>query len=227
MFTTPETQLYKSQYDMLYESTEANPYLKYSSRASKNKALKTSDKRIIQAINENKASIDSLSSTLTTGLISQNAKIGNLDGDATLNAAFQATGFNSLADGIIKLHEKATAETKNIYFIYPKIISTTNFPEIYVPMELHAVSATARYSVIDNSLSNISQDIKIELQHTSKDNPDAFTTFKELTIPVGLSSVSEELDIDLPVGIMRAKILEFPSTGLKNVSIVVTSTEKL
>ena len=224
MFTTPETQLYKSQYDMLYESTEPNPYLKYSSRASKNKALKTSDKRIIQAINENKSSIDKLSATMTTGLISQNAKIGNLDGDKDLYDAFQATGFDSLADGIIKLHEKASTETKNIYFVYPKLISTTNFPEIYVPMDLHVVAVTARYSEIDNNISSIDQDIKIELQHTSKENPMAFSPFKEIIIPVGQSLASEECDIDIPKGIMKAVIKEYPAAGIFNLSVVVTST---
>jgi DNA/RNA endonuclease G (NUC1) len=45
MFATPETQLYKNQYDALFESTEKNPYLTASTRASRNKALKTEKKR--------------------------------------------------------------------------------------------------------------------------------------------------------------------------------------
>ena len=227
MFTTPETQLFKDQYDILYELTDKNPYLKYSSRASKNKALKTSDKRIIMAINENKAAIDSLSSTTITRLVNQDGKIGNLDGDPQLNADFQATGYSSLADGLIKLHAKSATETKNIFFIFPKVIATTNMPEIYVPLNLHIISIYARYSEIDNSMGSINQDIKIELQHTIKENPTSFITFKEIVIPTGQSFVSEDFETDLPIGVMKAVVTQMPSAGIQNLNITVTSTENL
>ena len=227
MFTSPETQLFKDQYDALFESTETNPYLKYSARASKNKALKTSDKRIIMAINENKASIDSLNATVSTTLVSQNNKIGNLDGDAQLNADFQATGYASLADGLIKLHAKSATETKNIFFVFPKVISTTGMPELYVPLNLHVINITARYSELDNNMVNINEDIKVELQHTSKENPTSFVTFKEIVIPAGQSLTTVECDEDIPSGIMKAVVKEYPEGGIYNLSVVVTSTEKL
>lgn len=226
MFATPETQLFKNQYDALFETTENNPYLKASTRASKNKALKTSDKKIIGAINENKTKIDSLDATVMTSLVNQNNKIGNLDGDPILASAFQATGYTSLADGLIKLHEKTGTMPKNIIFVFPKINDSTIFPEIYIPFEMHLTNVIARFSEIDNNVADLNTDVIIQLQHTVNTNPTGFTTFKEVTIPVtqGDSFVSEDFVQDLPSGIVKARIAQFPD-GIKNLNIVVTATK--
>ena len=37
-FSTPTSKLYENQYDALVEKPDLNPYMKYSKRASSNKA---------------------------------------------------------------------------------------------------------------------------------------------------------------------------------------------
>ena len=223
MFATPQTQLFKNQYDALYVDTKDNPYLPASSRASKNKALKTSDKKIIGAINENKASVDALNATTLTTIASMNNKIGNLDGDANLNAAFQATGYPNIAQGIIGLHEKATSNTKNVYFVFPKIISTTSFPELYIPFDMKVVAISARYSELDNNITDIDTDIMIELQHTIKESPTTFNAVESVTIPVGSSyNFNNDLNINLNAGILKAVVSGYPGIGLKNLNVVVS-----
>jgi hypothetical protein len=224
MFTTPVTQLYKSQYDILFESTEPNTYLTASSRASKNKALKTSDKRIIAAINELKSSIDSLSATTISTINKQNGIIGNISGDPELYAAFSAMGYDSIADGLIKINTKVGKNEKQIVFVFPKINQSTVFPEIFIPYGIHITSATARFSTVDNDLESITSDIKIGLRHTNNDDPTDFQLFKELTIPIGSSTITEEFEEDLQSGIIKASFIEYPD-GLKNVNIVITCTK--
>jgi len=232
MFATPETQLYKNQYDALFESTEKNPYLTASTRASKNKALKTVDKRIIAAINEVKAKTDSLNSTVNTTLVNQNTKIGPLDSDPDLYNEFQEAGYTSLADGIVKLNKKVGDASKNIVFVIQKVNSSTVFPEVFIPFDMHVINVTARFSEADNDKSQFTDDIIIQLQHTDKAAPTEFTTFKTVTIPVANSVtnnaaesfVSEDFEQDLPSGIMKARVTQFPD-GLKNLNIVVTVTK--
>lgn len=227
MFATPETQLYKNQYDSLFESTEKNPYLTPSARASKNKALKTEDKRIIAAINEVKAKTDSLNSTVNTTLINQNTKIGPLDSDPDLYNEFQNAGYTSLADGIVKVSKKVGDASKNIVFVIQKVNSSTVFPEIFIPFDMHVINVTARFSEADNDKSQFTDDIIIQLQHTDKAAPTGFATFKTVTIPVtnnAASFVSEDFEQDLPSGIMKARVTQFPD-GLKNLNIVVTVTK--
>ena len=228
MFTTPETQLFKSQYDILFETTEKNPYLKASSRASKNKALKTSDKRIIQAINENKTRIDSINSTVISTLNAQNAIIGDQLGDAELKAAFDATGYASLSEGIIKLNTKTGKMEKQLMFIFPKVTTSTVWPELYIPFNMTILSVAARFSEIDNIVADITNDIKFVLQHTDNKNPTNFTTFKEVSIAVGQSFVSETLStaIDLPSGLIKAVIQGAPE-NLKNINVVVIATKRI
>ena len=228
MFTTPETQLFKSQYDILFETTETNPYLKASARASKNKALKTSDKRIIQAINENKSRIDSINSTVISTLNAQNAIIGNQLGDPNLKAAFDATGYANLSDGIIKLDTKTGKMEKQIMFVFPKVNTSTVWPELYIPFDMTILSVAARFSELDNTIANISNDIKIVLQHTDNANPTNFTTFKEVSIAVGQSFVSETLNttIDLPSGLIKAVIQDAPE-NLKNINVAVIATKRI
>jgi hypothetical protein len=228
MFATPETQLYKNQYDALFESTEKNPYLTASTRASKNKALKTVDKRIIAAINEVKAKTDSLNSTVNTTLVNQNTKIGPLDSDPDLYNEFQNAGYKSLADGIVKVSKKVGDASKNTVFFFQKVNSSTIFPEIFIPFDMHILNVTARFSEADNDKSQFTDDIIIQLQHTDKAAPTGFTTFKTVTIPVtnntADSFVSEDFEQDLPSGIMKARVTQFPD-GLKNLNIVVTVTK--
>lgn len=228
MFATPETQLYKNQYDALFESTEKNPYLTASTRASKNKALKTNDKRIIAAINEVKAKTDSLNSTVNTTLVNQNIKIGPLDSDPDLYNEFQNAGYTSLADGIVKVSKKVGDASKNIVFVIQKVNSSTIFPEIFIPFDMHILNVTARFSEADNDKTQFTDDIIIQLQHTDKADPTGFATFKTVTIPVtnnnADSFVSEDFEQDLSSGIMKAKVTQFPD-GLKNLNIVVTVTK--
>lgn len=228
MFTTPETQLFKSQYDILFETTETNPYLKASNRASKNKALKTSDKRIIQAINENKTRIDSINSTVISTLNAQNAIIGDQLGDADLKAAFDATGYTSLSDGIINLYTKTGKMEKQFMFVFPKVNTSTVWPELYIPFDMTILSVAARFSEIDNTVSNITNDIKIVLQHTDNASPTSFTTFKEVSIKAGESFVSETLDtaIDLSSGLVKTVIQDAPE-NLKNINVVVIATKRI
>jgi len=238
MFATPESQLYKNQYDSLFEDTEKNPYLKSSKVASKNKALKFKDdtgkkvKNVVNAINANKEAIDALTNTTVTQLASQNTKIGNLDGDPELYEAFQATGYSNLAEGIINLHEKTTTDVKNIVFVFPKVNTSTIFPELYIPFDMHLENVTVRFSVEDNQeMETFTNNIKVVLQHTSNDNPTEFTTFKEVVMEntnqnsfISVNFTEDDEIRDLPAGIMKARITEFPD-NIKNVNIVVSATK--
>ena len=222
MFATPETQLFKNQYDILFVDTQDNPYLKSASRESKNKALKTSDKRIIKAINEIKAKADSVESTTNSFIAFTNNIIGDHAGDADLHNNFVNTGYQNLTEAVIGINSKVKDITKEIVFLIPKINSSIVSPEIAVPFDCTIKKVLARYSTDDNVVSNITSDIVIALQHTDNADTTAFSTFKTITITPGNSiQVDNVDDYAFTNGFMKAKVVSCP-VGLKNLNVVVT-----
>ena len=222
MFATPETQLFKNQYDILFVDTQDNPYLKSASRESKNKALKTSDKRIIKAINEIKAKADSVESTTNSFIAFTNNIIGDHAGDADLHNNFVNTGYHNLTEAVIGINSKVKDITKEIVFLIPKINSSIVSPEIAVPFDCTIKKVLARYSTDDNVVSNITSDIVIALQHTDNADTTAFSTFKTITITPGNSiQVDNVDDYAFTNGFMKAKVVSCP-VGLKNLNVVVT-----
>ena len=222
MFATPETQLFKNQYDILFVDTQDNPYLKSASRESKNKALKTSDKRIIKAINEIKAKADSVEASTNSFIAFTNNIIGDHAGDADLHNNFVNTGYQNLTEAVIGINSKVKDITKEIVFLIPKINSSTVSPEIAVPFDCTIKKVLARYSTDDNVVSNITSDIVIALQHTDNADTTAFSTFKTITITPGNSiQVDNVDDYAFTNGFMKAKVVSCP-VGLKNLNVVVT-----
>lgn len=72
-----EDDLFKLQWDALYESTENNPYLPYKTSATLNKSLLTNNKRVIKAINEILEKAETASQTV----IDFSSRFNNIMGD--------------------------------------------------------------------------------------------------------------------------------------------------
>ena len=102
-FSTPTSKLYENQYDALVEKTDLNPYMKYSKRASSNKALNTKRKDAVGAINELLAAQQGLQTTTVTALQKINGVVGDHSADPQLKKDFDATGYQNLTEGIIDL----------------------------------------------------------------------------------------------------------------------------
>ena len=234
-FTTPKINLQKNQYDNLFESTSDNPYLTKSAKASKNKSLNTTSKSIIPAINELKKSSDSLSKTLTNGLAAQNNYLGDFAKDATLLKNFKATGYKSIADGVIALKEDSdkaksalSQTTKEIVFVFPKVTTTTVFTEIYIPFKSKIQSIDASCSSVDNKNRNSADaEILFTLQH--KDNGSAtFDAIQSLSIAKGSTYTTTSFTDPVAIneGILKLYINKAPKE-LKNFSVIVTVIKDL
>ena len=200
-FTNPVTDMYKNQYDNLYETTEKNPYLKKSAKASKNKALNTTKKGVIPAINELKSGADTM----------------------------KKTGYKSIADGVIALKEEAdTAKaaiestTKEIVFVFPKISTTTIFTEIYVPFKYKILKIDAHVSNVDNKRATTGTEVSFTLQHKSNESI-TFDDIQSLEIASAdtFASISLAEPIEKPEGVLKVTINKYPKE-LKNLSVIVT-----
>lgn len=232
-FTNPVTDMYKNQYDNLFETTAQNPYLKYSRKASKNKALNTTSKGVIPAINELKTSSDTINTTLINGLAAQNKYLGDFANDKELYNSFKGTGYKSIADGVIALKEEADnakaaieSTTKEIVFVFPKVSTTTIFTEIYVPFKYKITKMDAHVSNVDNNRSLPNSEIGFTLQHKSNDSI-TFDDIQSLEIASGdsFATISFSNPIEKPEGVLKVKIDKYPKE-LKNLSIIVTVSKE-
>ena len=228
-FTNPVTDMYKNQYDNLYETTEKNPYLKKSAKASKNKALNTTKKGVIPAINELKSGADTMNKTLINGLAAQNNYLGDFANDQTLYDSFKKTGYKSIADGVIALKKEAdTAKaaientTKEIVFVFPKISTTTIFTEIYVPFKYKILKIDAHVSNVDNKRATTGTEVSFTLQHKSNESI-TFDDIQSLEIASAdtFASISLAEPIEKPEGVLKVTINKYPKE-LKNLSVIVT-----
>lgn len=230
-FINPKTQLYRYQSDILWETTKTNPYLKSSRKPSRNKALDTSNKNVIKAINEVNTYSKNLSRTLTNGLAAQNTYIGDFSNNKDLYDSFKQTGYNSLGEAVVELNkstDKLKADTKEIVFVFPKVTTDTVNPEILVPFKGKILKIDAKISNVDNpSREDETDEVKLTLKHTSKDG----TTFEDITsLTIGIDTTYSAAVLDTPVGInndvLKVSVDQAP-VGLKNLSVIVTVSKEL
>ena len=104
-YVVSEDDLYKLQWDALYESTENNPYLPYKTSASLNKSLLTNNKRIIKAINEILEIAETANQSVVDFASRFNSIIGDEMADPTLLENLRSIDENFFK-AIVKVHHE-------------------------------------------------------------------------------------------------------------------------
>lgn len=232
-FSTPTSKLYENQYDALVEKTDLNPYMKYSKRASSNKALNTKRKDAVGAINELLAAQQGLQTTTVTSLQKINGVVGDHSTDPQLKKDFDATGYKNLTEGIIDLKNTQAdvledvkkivqTITKDVCFVYPKMAENSVSLEQYIPFKGKLTRVIARCSKIDNAAPR-SGKINVVLQHASKDNV-VFNNIQNIVLNDGEYFVEYDLSdnpVELDNEILKVLLVKFPKS-LINFNIVAT-----
>lgn len=98
-------EIKKLQYDILYTSTENNGYLQPSDVEILNKALKTTNKRVVNAINEVLSKANTSLNTITNFRDRFNDVMGNEIADPDLKTNLLKIG-NNVQDAIYKLYDR-------------------------------------------------------------------------------------------------------------------------
>lgn len=127
------------QSDVLIETTANNPNFKTSKVASKNTALKTSDKRVVGAVNELADKQDTIQLSVKNSINKQFEIIGDVISKPKLADNLKAVSDN-LINAVIKcdnnitlIKKDAATIEKQICFVVPRVNKTTKSPEIYFP----------------------------------------------------------------------------------------------
>lgn len=160
-FVNPESKLYENQFDVLATDTASNPYMTYSKRAASNKALNTTKKNIVGAINELANAQAGLEGATAAAVGKMNNVIGDHSANVSLKDSFQATGYSNLTEAVVGLVEeqKETVQnvkdlvskvTKEVVFVYPKITQSAVSIEQFVPLKGRIVQVIARVAPENN-----------------------------------------------------------------------------
>ena len=141
MFETDATKAKQLQSDVLLESTSGNEYFTSHTLQSLNKALNTTDKRIVGAINEIMKKQTSLQSATQNAINQQFSVLGDVLAQPELITKLQNVS-NNLIEAVAKhdtqiqiIKETVPPQEKQVCFVIPRINTTTKSPEIYFPFK--------------------------------------------------------------------------------------------
>ena len=217
----------------LVENTANNTNMKYSKIPKKNKALNTTNKDVVHAINEVKSSVDNIQKNVTVTLDKQNSVIGDISANPELRQKFADTGYKTVVDAVVGLKDSMETNkgltTRQVVFVVPTLTKQTALPEIYFPESGVITKITATVSSTDNSNRNdVDADINITLQHSNKGSitwEDIATTdiaqgstYAEYTVT---DADIENKTTEINGEILRLKIDKMPSKTA-GLSVVVT-----
>ena len=141
MFESDATKAKQIQSDVLLESLSGNEYFTSHTLQSLNKALNTTDKRIVGAINEIMKKQTSLQSATQNAINQQFSVLGDVLANPELLTKLQKVSTNLIEavskheEEIQEIKETVPPQEKQVCFVIPRVNITTKSPEVFFPFK--------------------------------------------------------------------------------------------
>lgn len=173
MFESDSTKAKQIQSDVLLESLSSNEYFTSHTLQSLNKALNTTDKRIVGAINEIMKKQTSLQSATQNAINQQFSVLGDVLANPELLTKLQKVSTNLIEavskhdEEIKEIKETVPPQEKQVCFVIPRVNITTKSPEVFFPFKGTITKLVA--SVSSSCLNRDDDDaaIPIDIQYLS------------------------------------------------------------